>query len=167
MKPSHGTIETLDYFDGHALLKSRQFGHLACHDKDDIYLVPITYIYDDGYLYCHSRPGKKVDMMRRNPEICIQVEEIEDFFHWKSVIAWGRFEELEGENAVRAMRLLIKSFRDKDHADKISELELDMEAELDSRVMFRMKVEKTTARYEDADPNHSNMKPEAASLNLS
>lgn len=152
MKPNHGKIEALDYFDGHSLLKTNQFGHLGCHAKDEMYVVPITYIYNEGYLYCHSKPGRKIEIMRKNPEICIQVEDVTDFYHWKSVIAWGRFEELAGDEAALAMRLMIKTIGETEHAKRVSSLEVDMEAEMESRILFRMKVDKSTARHEDSEP---------------
>ena len=36
----------------------------------------------------------KVDMMRRNPEVCFEVDTIQNIFNWKSVIAWGKFKEI-------------------------------------------------------------------------
>lgn len=44
--------------------------------------------------------------MRANPEVCSQVDEIDDMANWRSVIAWGRYEELKGELAIAAMNLL-------------------------------------------------------------
>ena len=33
-------------------------------------------------------------MMRKNPQICFQVDNFQNLDNWKSVIAWGIFEEL-------------------------------------------------------------------------
>jgi nitroimidazol reductase NimA-like FMN-containing flavoprotein (pyridoxamine 5'-phosphate oxidase superfamily) len=33
-------------------------------------------------------------MMRKNPDVCFEVEEIKSFNHWKTVVGWGQFEEL-------------------------------------------------------------------------
>jgi nitroimidazol reductase NimA-like FMN-containing flavoprotein (pyridoxamine 5'-phosphate oxidase superfamily) len=36
-------------------------------------------------------------MMRNNPKVCFQVDEMRDMANWKSVITWGNFEEIDDE----------------------------------------------------------------------
>jgi hypothetical protein len=36
----------------------------------------------------------KINMMRKNPRVCFEVDEMKDMANWKSVITWGTFEEL-------------------------------------------------------------------------
>jgi nitroimidazol reductase NimA-like FMN-containing flavoprotein (pyridoxamine 5'-phosphate oxidase superfamily) len=36
----------------------------------------------------------KIDMMRKNPEVCFQVDSIKNLANWESVICWGRFHEI-------------------------------------------------------------------------
>ena len=38
--------------------------------------------------------GMKVKMMRENPKVCFQIENLESFGEWQSVTCWGEFEEL-------------------------------------------------------------------------
>jgi nitroimidazol reductase NimA-like FMN-containing flavoprotein (pyridoxamine 5'-phosphate oxidase superfamily) len=148
MKPVHGNINDLNPVDVNRILERNDFGHLACATHGDIYLVPISYVYEDGYLYSHTRPGKKIDMMRKNPHICIQVEEVEDFFHWSSVIAWGKFEEVSKEDAPTAMRQIIKKMALREGEERRSDLEVEMAALLESAIIFRVKIEKATGRSE-------------------
>ena len=122
MKPLHGTFDVLTPAESINLLEKGRFAHLACHNGNDIYLVPISYACEGGYIYSHSKPGKKIEMMRKNSHICIQTEEIKNFSNWKSVIALGQFEELKGDEAASGMRLLIKKLSDKD-SEGISSLE--------------------------------------------
>ena len=49
----------------------------------------------------------KVEMMRENPEVCFEVEQVDNLANWRSVIAWGNYEELHGEPAAKAMEKLI------------------------------------------------------------
>jgi len=79
------------------LLHEQFIGHLGCQDKGIVYVVPVSYAYDGGNIYCHSLEGKKVAMMRNNPKVCFQVDEMKDMANWKSVITWGNFEEIGGE----------------------------------------------------------------------
>lgn len=148
MKPHHGEIKILNSAENIKLLDRGRIGHLACHVKDDIYLVPITYAFEDGYIYSHSKHGQKIQMMRKNPRVCVQVEEVHDFFRWKSVIAWGRFEELSGNEATLAMRKLILKVNEDEKDIRRSELELDLSAQLETAVIYRIKIEKSTGRSE-------------------
>lgn len=148
MKPHHGEIKNLNSEDCHKLLQRNRFGHLACHVKDDIYLVPITYTFEDGYIYSHSRLGQKIQMMRKNPHVCVQVEEVDDFFRWKSVIVWGRFEELKDDEAKIAMRRLIQNVAVSADGNRRSELETDFAALLEMAIIYRIKIERSTGRYE-------------------
>ena len=36
-------------------------------------------------------------MMRNNPNVCFQVDSIENMTNWRSVVLWGTFEELKGD----------------------------------------------------------------------
>ena len=79
------------------MLHQQFIGHLGCQDKDTVYVVPVSYAYDGGNIYCHTLEGQKVAMMRNNPKVCFQVDEMKDMANWKSVITWGNFEEIDDE----------------------------------------------------------------------
>ena len=67
--------------------------HLACAKDNRPYVVPIQYAFESPSLYAFSMPGQKIDWMRANPLVCIQVGEIEDNEAWRSVVVEGRYEE--------------------------------------------------------------------------
>ena len=73
---------------------SLPIGRIGCHADGITYIVPINYIYDGKNLYAHSARGMKIDIMRKNPEVCFQADAIDDLLNWESVICWGRFEEI-------------------------------------------------------------------------
>lgn len=151
MKPHHGQIGTMKEIEALNLFEESRLAHLACHNRDDIYLVPISFIYQDGVIYSHSEPGRKIDIMRKNPHVCVQVEKIDDYSHWKSAIAWGDFEELKGDEANEAMRLLLKKVSEEVGSSQMSSLGLDMAAQLESAIIYRIKIKKMTGRFE---PSH-------------
>lgn len=146
MKPHHGDIESLTSKENIEFIARNKFAHLACHYSKEVYLVPISYIFVEGYIYSHSKPGHKIDLMRKNPQVCFQVEEVQDFFHWKSVVLWGKFEELFGDDSDRAMRNLIREFTGSEK--RRSDLEIDFATQLESSIMYRIKIEKSTGRAE-------------------
>lgn len=56
--------------------------------------MPVNYLFKDGFIFIHSLLGLKVEALRANPKACIQVDEIESFFEWRSAIAFSEFEEI-------------------------------------------------------------------------
>jgi len=89
------------------LLHSELVGRIGCQSKGRVYVVPVTYAYDSESVYCHSRDGLKLEMMRENPDVCFEVERIADLANWQTVVAQGTFEELKGAAASFAMQLLV------------------------------------------------------------
>ncbi len=91
-----------------SLLSTRLIGRIGCHADGLTYIVPISYAYDGDYVYAHTFPGLKVDIMRKNPSVCFQVDKMKDMANWESVIAWGKFEEITDPAQRRvALRKLI------------------------------------------------------------
>jgi len=76
------------------VLKSQLIGRIGCHAQNTTYVVPISYAYDGKYIYGHTHEGLKIKMMRENPDVCFEVDVMENMANWKSVICWGRYEEL-------------------------------------------------------------------------
>ncbi len=100
------------------VLKENRLARLACQDGDKNYIVPVSYVYDGKSLICHAVPGQKIRMMRRNPKVCVLVDEIKNFTNWKSVILWGEYQELTDE---RERYAAMKLFVDRTMRLKISE----------------------------------------------
>jgi nitroimidazol reductase NimA-like FMN-containing flavoprotein (pyridoxamine 5'-phosphate oxidase superfamily) len=77
-------------------------------DKGRPYIIPVNYGYREGCLYVHSAPaGKKIELLRQNPEICFEVEDTIEITkgdracdwstRYRSVIGYGSMEILSGE----------------------------------------------------------------------
>ncbi|MBC7442705.1 MAG: pyridoxamine 5'-phosphate oxidase family protein [Ramlibacter sp.] len=93
-----------------SVLREAIVGRIGCHTEGRTYIVPISYAYEDGAVYGHSASGSKVRMMRANPSVCFEVEQVDDLANWRSVIGWGTFEELTGDQAAAGMRVLLARF---------------------------------------------------------
>jgi nitroimidazol reductase NimA-like FMN-containing flavoprotein (pyridoxamine 5'-phosphate oxidase superfamily) len=89
------------------ILERALVGRIGCVANGKPYVVPVTYAYYAGAVYVYSVEGMKVRAMRASPEVCFQVDEIDDLTNWRSVIAWGRFEELAGADADEALHRLV------------------------------------------------------------
>lgn len=137
-----------------ALLSRQITGRLGCHANGTTYIVPVNYVYKNGVIYAHSGPGKKIEMMRQNPEVCFEVDEIKNIFSWKSVIVWGKFEEItEIEEQEQAMQALIHRImplveQPTGHPSHgITESEYDLGDKIDLTV-YKITIDRTTGRFE-------------------
>jgi nitroimidazol reductase NimA-like FMN-containing flavoprotein (pyridoxamine 5'-phosphate oxidase superfamily) len=100
-----GELSSIEIED---LLHKQIVGRIGCHEKDLVYVIPISYAYNENCVYCHAYEGKKIDIMRVNSKVCFQVDEMRDMANWRSVIAWGTFQELTSdEEKVRALLILL------------------------------------------------------------
>jgi nitroimidazol reductase NimA-like FMN-containing flavoprotein (pyridoxamine 5'-phosphate oxidase superfamily) len=98
---------TLDASQIELLLKYQIVGRIGCHAGGITYVVPISYAYDGDSVFMHTHEGMKVNIMRANPEVCFQVEEMASMANWKSVIAWGTYVEItDVRERNRALKLL-------------------------------------------------------------
>jgi nitroimidazol reductase NimA-like FMN-containing flavoprotein (pyridoxamine 5'-phosphate oxidase superfamily) len=48
--------------------------------------------------------GQKIEWMRENPKVCVEVEDIADKNRWTTVLAFGRYEEMADSPADNAAR---------------------------------------------------------------
>lgn len=100
-------IEELGPSQIERLLHEQVIGRIGCHALNRTYVVPITYAYIDGAVVSHTGNGLKVRMMRMNPSVCFEVDDLRRLPRWSSVIAFGRYEELQGQVADDALAHLV------------------------------------------------------------
>lgn len=80
--------------DCYDVVRRQAVARLASCANDQPYVVPVTFMLSEGLIYSFSMPGRKIDNMRANPKVCLQIEEIQNPWYWKSVVIEGRFREL-------------------------------------------------------------------------
>jgi hypothetical protein len=102
-----GTLSPTEIED---LLRTEVVARIGCHPGGRTYVVPVSYAYDGTGLLILSGEGLKLRMMHENPWVSVEVDDIEDLANWRSVIAWGRFEELFGDEAASAFARLRARF---------------------------------------------------------
>lgn len=88
------------------ILERSDLGRLACAHENQPYIVPIHFSFDSARmcLYAFSTVGQKIDWMRQNPKVCVEVEDVTDKDHWTTVVAFGRYEEMDDSPADKAAR---------------------------------------------------------------
>jgi len=79
-----------------AALTTARLGRLGCARDYQPYVVPIYFVYEEPYLYGFTTPGLKVEWMRSNPLVCVEVDAVDRTEHWMSIIIFGEYQELSG-----------------------------------------------------------------------
>jgi len=87
-------IRTLSTLECTKTLTANRVGRLACARDGQPYVVPFYYAHADNHLYAFSMLGKKIEWMRANPLVSVQVDERSSGRGWRSVVVDGRYEEL-------------------------------------------------------------------------
>jgi nitroimidazol reductase NimA-like FMN-containing flavoprotein (pyridoxamine 5'-phosphate oxidase superfamily) len=84
------------------ILARTHVARIACSRQGQPYIVPISYDFDGGALYSFATLGQKIIWMRENPRVCVEVDDIDGQFDWTTVLVFGRYEELRGDEYTRA-----------------------------------------------------------------
>lgn len=102
-------VEDMSHDEMHELLERQSFGHLGCARDGRPYVVPMNYAFDGKDLFFFTTEGMKTHFIDVNPEVCLQVEEITDPTHWRSVMVIGHAEKLTQPEVVQhAMQSILK-----------------------------------------------------------
>jgi uncharacterized protein len=97
-------IQSMTRQASNEVLERAKLGRLACAHEGQPYVTPILFAYTGDHLYSFSTLGQKVEWMRANPLVCLEVEEITNREDWATVIVFGRYEELPDTPAYEAHR---------------------------------------------------------------
>lgn len=139
------------------LLQSQLVGRIGCHTNDFIYVVPISYAYDGQYLYARTFEGLKMKIVRENPKVCFQVDDMRDMANWRSVIAWGEVEELSDEKSrKKALEILsarVLPFQSSETTHLSPLWPFSVESERVPGIFFRILLTGKTGRFERQEPS--------------
>lgn len=102
-------ISELDDTEIDAFLREQVVGRIGMHANGETYVVPIIYAWDGDCIYVQSIEGRKIEMMRANPQVCFETD-VYEAGSWRSVIVDGTYEELQGDEAQRALDVLVARF---------------------------------------------------------
>lgn len=135
------------------VLKSEMVGRIGCYAAGKVYVVPVTYVFYNDHIYAHSKEGMKVKMMRKNPKVCFQVQSAESARDWRSVILWGKYEELKTlAEQKKAMKILNDRLLPFSLSQSVSyEPNMDPPRRVEKKlkpVIYRITVDEITGRYE-------------------
>ena len=111
-----------DKSDIKAIIKKAKVCRLGMVNGNKPYIVPLCFGYSDNTLYFHgSLKGKKIDLIRENPNVCFEFDllteaiESENACDWsmkyQSVIGFGKAVFIEGSDEKRnAVRIIMGQY---------------------------------------------------------
>ena len=108
-----------------AIIKKANVCRLGMVHENKPYIVPLCFGYRDPDLFFHgSLKGRKIDLLRKNPNVCFEFDLIaepvasESACDWgmkyKSVIGFGKAVFIEGSDEKRkALRIIMAQYSDR------------------------------------------------------
>ena len=142
-------IKQLNQDESRELLRKNRTARLGCIADGGPYVVPVNYIFDGECAYLHSLPGYKIQAMRVDPRVCLQVDEIGDELNWKSVQVFGRYEEITNRRErAEALNHLLARFSRLTPVESI----IAVDAGAPAPVVFRIRADRITGISEGDEP---------------
>jgi len=139
-------IEDVTRTEADEFLRSQVVGRVGCHADGRTYVVPVMYVWEDGCAYVQSVEGRKIEMMRANPEVCFEVDEYDpDSGSWRSVIVEGAYEELDSTAAERVLALLVERFGRSREANRKRSTHAPVAFRIRARTVTGRRVQRTPA----------------------
>jgi len=92
------------------------------------YVLPFNFGYENETIYLHSSPmGKKIDILKTNPDVCVSFSTDHKLFHrhetvacsygmrYKSVLAFGKVEFIENyDEKVKVLNIIMRKYAGQD-----------------------------------------------------
>ena len=139
-------IKNLSREESLKLLRSGRLARLGCVTDEGPYVVPVSYVFDGECVFIHSLPGRKVAALRADPRACLQVDDIASDSQWRSVIAFGVYEEVTApDERERVLGRLLKQYPTLTPV----EATIVQDAQPPNVVVFRIRVDKITGVAEE------------------
>ena len=76
------------------LLEASRIGRIACARGAQPYVTVFSFAYHEEAIYSFATVGQKIEWMRTNPLVCVEVSNIVSAQEWQSVVVFGRYQEL-------------------------------------------------------------------------
>jgi nitroimidazol reductase NimA-like FMN-containing flavoprotein (pyridoxamine 5'-phosphate oxidase superfamily) len=110
-------LGSLDRAGCEEILVRNKVGRLAFALHDRVNVIPVNFIYADGWIYGRTQPGGKLFQILRNRRVAFEVDEQDGIFSWRSVIVHGPLYAIDPESNANqrviyesALKLIRSSF---------------------------------------------------------
>lgn len=95
------------------VLRTEKVAHVAVVDGDRPYVGPLSYVYADGVIAFRTKEGRRLDAIRANPHVSIEVTKAGDSpTGWSTVIVAGTAQILgHGSEAAGYVSQILAKYR--------------------------------------------------------
>lgn len=139
-------VEEMTTDEAEELIARVGYGHLGCSLRDVPYIVPIHYAYAKPFVYIYTTEGHKYEIIRENPNVCLQVEDVHDNTDWKSVMIIGFAHKVTDAMERKKARTMIAK-NNPSLTPAISIRWMDNWVRENREVVFRIEPVSITGRY--------------------
>jgi len=148
MRRKDREITNIDEIEG--IIKKAICCRIALVDKDEPYIIPVSFGYEKDTLYFHSAlEGHKAELIRNNNNICFEIDtDVEVIkgekpcqwaMKYRSVIGKGKASILKnGEEKAHGLSVIVKHYAESDFSFSKSEL--------DPVLVVRVDIERITGK---------------------
>lgn len=89
------TFRELTREECNALLARNHVGRVAFSYHDHVDIEPISFVYEDGWIYGRTSDGTKLRTLAHNRWLAFEADEVRSLFDWQSVVVKGALYILE------------------------------------------------------------------------
>lgn len=72
-----------------AILEEGRIAHIACLWQGEPYVTPMSYVVIGDTVYFRTRPGRRVEALKIDPKVCVEVSILRSDIDWDSIVFWG------------------------------------------------------------------------------
>lgn len=80
-------------------LQPRHIGRLAYAFRGHVDIVPVNYVYHDGWLYGRTSIGPKLEVLAHSHWVAFEVDDVQQWPGWTSVVVHGTFRPIDPEGS--------------------------------------------------------------------
>jgi len=126
------------------ILKRNHVGRLAFAHRNRVDIEPVHYVFAEDWLHGRTAPGTKISVLRRQPWVAVEVDEVEGLFDWRSVVMHGSVYILDPNRSANDREVFARTLT---HVRKLVPSALDADDPTPQRtVLFRIHVDSLTGR---------------------
>lgn len=127
-----------------ALLERNHVGRLAYTFRDRVDIEPISYVYEDAWIYARTSAGVKLTTVLHHPYVAFEVDEVRSRFEWQSVVAHGTIYILDPTQSARDSEVYDAALAILRRAD--ADVLTEADATPHREVLFRIRADDLTGR---------------------
>jgi uncharacterized protein len=141
-------IDEMGQEEIHELLDKIGYGHLGFIHAGKPCVMPMHYYLENSDIYLFTTVGMKTHDMDADPDVCLQVEELNADEHWRSVIVMGQAKHVTEPVDIARVMALVKQ-RDSTLSPAVNRTWTDSWGRAEAIVIYRIESGEMSGRTTD------------------